>query len=169
LNAFTAVARVAVSPRRFTGDELGTTRGMAGAAPLDCIVTFDQAGGKFHFCVAHRWGDLSSGTRDQFRNIATILAHQAIIHTLPEATAVLQGGEHDRPSHRELIREINGLASRFQFYRHSLPWLELAEAFCRVDMAWNGTRFVDPDFGGAVYAVLPAALRQAAESKESAF
>jgi hypothetical protein len=38
-----------------------------------------------------------------------------------------------------------------------------------VDMAWNGTRFVDPDFGGAVYAVLPAALRQAAESKESAF
>ena len=164
LTAFATAAGVLVSPRRFTGAELGALRGMAPDEVLDCIITFEAAAGLLHICIAPRWGDLSPGARDQFRNIATILAHQAIEHTIPEARLIFHEGKQNSPAHRSLIRAVGEMARKCRFYRHSLPWRDLPEEFCRVDMAWSGTRFIDPDFAGAIYPVLPALLRQAAES-----
>jgi hypothetical protein len=83
---------------------------------------------------------------------------------MPEARLILHEGKQNSPAHRVLIRAVNEMARKCRFYRHSLPWRDLPEEFCRVDMAWTGTRFIDPDFAGAIYSVLPGVLRQAAES-----
>jgi hypothetical protein len=54
LTAFAAASGVLVSPRRFTGAELGALRGIGAEEVLDCIVSFEAAAGILHFCVAHR-------------------------------------------------------------------------------------------------------------------
>jgi hypothetical protein len=164
LAAFGDARRVVCSPRRFEGAELGAMQGVAADDYVDCVVSFQELEGVLHFCVAHRWGALSPGSRDQFRNIATVLARQAIAVSVPEAGVVFTQGKHASPAHRELIRQVNAMAGRLRFYRHALPRRDLREEFCRVDMAWNGTRFIDPDFESGIFSMLPAALRDAAEN-----
>jgi hypothetical protein len=164
LAAFADARRVVCSPRRFEGVELGAMQGVAADDYVDCVVSFQELDGLLHFCVAHRWGALSAGSRDQFRNIATVLARQAIVVSVPEAGVVFAQGKHASPEHRGLIRQVNEMAKRLRFYRHALPRRDLREEFCRVDMGWNGTRFIDPDFEAGIYSHLPAALRDAAEN-----
>jgi HEPN domain-containing protein len=164
LAAFAPGGAIMSSPRRFQSAELGAP----GEVFLDCIVTVHQLGAEIHFCIAHRWGDLSPSSRDQFRNIATVLARQAIEFSLPEA-AGLFGAKHATPDKRELIREINTRVSNFRFYRHVLPRRDLKEQFSRVDMTWTGTRYIDPDFEAALYNALPEALRKAQEASGSFF
>lgn len=168
LAAFAATGELISSWRRFDPAELGP--GTAGSEPLDCLVTFQQCGDTFHICLAHPWGRLSPQSRDQFRNIATILARQTMIVALPEADIVFRDGNHALAEHRQLIRQVNEWAGKFRFYRHLLPRRDLKEQFCRVDMTWNGARFIDPDFSACLYESLPASLRAATEqSADSPF
>jgi len=160
LAAFADKTTTVCSPRRFEAAEMGAGQGIAAESFLDCIVTMQELGEEVHFCIAHRWGALSPQSRDQFRNIATVLARQAIGFMNPE-TAEIFAAPHARPDQRLLVREINAQASRFRFYRHVLPRRELREQFGRVDMAWTGIKYIDPDFSAALYATIPEALREA--------
>jgi hypothetical protein len=164
LAAFQPAAEVISSSRRFEAAELGAHQGIAADSFLDCVVSVHEKGGNIHFCIAHRWGGLTPRAGDQFRNIATVLARQAIAFTFPAADEVF-GAKFASPDKRGLIRDINALAARFRFYRHVLPRRELREQFGVVEMAWAGTRFIDPDFSATLYPSLPEALRAAVESR----
>jgi hypothetical protein len=163
LGAFAVAENVISSWRRFEPAELDPYPSAKASQPLDCMVSFQQIGEAFHICIAHRWGDLAPQSRDQFRNIATMLARQAITFLHPEAAVIFAGGKHAAPEHRTLIRTVNETARRFYFYRHLWPRRDLKEQFCRVEMAWDGARFIDPDFSAVLYESLPAALRAASE------
>jgi hypothetical protein len=163
LAAFAAAETVLSSWRRFEIAELGPYQNSNAEAFLDCLVSFQQLDETLHFCVAHRWGGLSPQSQDQFRNIATVLARQALAFSIPGAEIIFADGQHNLLEHRELIRQVNERAKRFYFYRHLLPRRDLKEQFCRVDMTWNGTRFIDPDFSAGLYEALPAVLRAATE------
>jgi hypothetical protein len=166
LAAFGDSGAVLSSWRRFIPAEIGIDA--AGAEACDCLVSFQHIGEAFHVCLAHRWGGLSSRARDQFRNIATILARQAIEIAIPEAGMLFQDGRHRLAEHRDLIRRTNEMAAKFRFYRHLLPRRDLKEQFCLVTMTWDGARFIDPDFSAALYESLPAALRAAEQTPEPA-
>jgi hypothetical protein len=160
-----APARDALSSwRRFSPGELSRYPAATGTEPVDCLVSFHQLGGEFHICIAHRWGRLSPQSRDQFCNIATLLARQTIEVLHPGVGMIFTEGRHAAPQYRELLRQGNAAAARFRFYRHLLPRRDLKEQFCRVDMGWDGARFIDPDFEAALYEALPEALRAAAEN-----
>ena len=163
LAAFQPAVEVISSPRRFEAAELGVQQGIATETYLDCIVSVHEQGGKIHFCIAHRWGALTPRAGDQFRNVATVLARQAIGFTYPAAPAVF-GAKFATPDKRGLIRKINTLAARLRFYRHVLPRRELREQFGLVEMLWAGTRFIDPDFSATLFPSLPVALRAAVEA-----
>jgi len=165
LAAFVDEAAVIVSPRRFAAAELAPHDGSAPDAILDCVVSLHQLAGEAHFCIAHRWGDLSPKSSDQFRNIATRLAQQALEYLHPGAAVLFGKAGHASPEHRDLIRQVNASARTFHFYRHMLPRRDLKEQFCRVDMEWQGMRFIDPDWSAAIYASLPAVLRAASERR----
>jgi len=162
LAAFADAGTVISSWRRFVPAEIGVDA--AGGEACDCLVSFQQIGAAFHVCLAHRWGGLSPRARDQFRNIATILARQAIEIAIPEAAMLFRDGRHRLAEHRELIRQTNDMAAKFRFYRHLLPRRDLKEQFCLVAMTWDGARFIDPDFSAALYESLPAALRAAEQT-----
>jgi hypothetical protein len=166
LTAFADKTQIVWSPRRFEAAEMGAGQGISAETYLDCIVSMHELDSMLHFCIAHRWGGLSPQSRDQFRNIATVLARQAIGFMNPEAAAIF-GARDARPDQRLLVREINAQASRFRFYRHVLPRRELREQFGRVDMAWTGVKYIDPDFSAALYSSIPEALRTAAQGEES--
>ncbi len=163
LAAFAPLRDVLSSWRRFAPDELSRYPAATGAEPLDCLVSFHQLGGVFHICIAHRWGRLSPRSRDQFRNIATLLARQTMEVLHPGVGLIFTQDRHVAPQHRELLRQANAAAQRFRFYRHLLPRRDLREQFCQVAMGWDGARFIDPDFEAALYEALPEALRAAAE------
>ena len=129
---------------------------------LDCMVSFCFAGGLFHICLAHPWGALALKSNEIFRTIATQLARETLVLQEPEAAKLFQNEGHRLAQHRELIRQVNGLAAKLRFYRHLLPERGLREEFCRVDMVWNGAGWIDPDWSAMVYDRLPAALREAA-------
>jgi hypothetical protein len=164
LLAFADAQEVLVSPRRFAQVELAPHARAGEGDYLDCMVSVHQTGGEIHFCIAHRWGELSPGAGDQFRNIATLLARQALAFLHPGAEVLFGGGNHASPAHRELIKQVNASAATLRFYRHMLPRRDLKEQFCRVDMAWDGAKWLDPDWSAAIYDSLPAALRDAAAS-----
>jgi hypothetical protein len=163
LAAFAVPETVISSWRRFEMAELWSYNNPNGPAYLDCLVSFQQIGDDFHICIAHRWGGLSPQSQDQFRNIATILARQALQFAVPAAAVIFAEGKHNLLEHRDLIRQINDRAKNIHFYRHLLPRRDLKEQFCRVDMTWNGSKFIDPDFSAALYEALPAVLRAATE------
>jgi hypothetical protein len=162
LAAFADSGAVISSWRRFVPAEIG----IDAAEACNCLVSFQQIGEAFHVCLAHRWGGLSPRARDQFRNVATILARQAIEIAIPEAGMLFQDGRHRLAEHRELIRRTNGMAAKFRFYRHLLPRRDLKEQFCLVPMTWDGARFIDPDFSASLYESLPASLRAAEQTPE---
>ena len=164
LAAFAQAREVLSSWRRFAPAELSRYPTATGTEALDCLVSFHQLGEEFHICIAHRWGGLSPRSRDQFRNVATLLARQTIEVLLPGAGMLFTDGRHAAPEHRELIRAVNATARRFQFYRHLLPRRDLKEQFCRVAMEWDGARLIDPDFEAALFEALPVSLREAAEN-----
>ena len=163
LAAFHPASAVIASARRFEAAELGVHQGLPAETYLDCIVSVHEQGERIHFCIAHRWGALSPRSGDQFRNIATVLARQAIAFSHPDAGSVF-GAASASPDKRGLIRKINALAAKFRFYRHMLPRRELREQFGLVEMTWAGTRFIDPDFSATLFPSLPEALRAAAEA-----
>jgi len=166
LVAFAVAGAVVSSWRRFEPGELSAFPNAAGAEAVDCKVSFQQLGEEFHICLAHRWGELAPQSRDLFRNICTVLARQAMVVAIPDAGVIFHGGKHAAPEHRGLIRQVNAMAKRFHFYRHLLPSRDLKEQFCRVDMGWDGVRFVDPDFSALLYEAIPAVLRAACEGFE---
>ena len=125
LAAFAQAREVLSSWRRFAPAELSRYPTATGTEALDCLVSFHQLGEEFHICIAHRWGGLSPRSRDQFRNVATLLARQTIEVLLPGAGMLFTDGRHAAPEHRELIRAVNATARRFQFYRHLLPRRDL--------------------------------------------
>ncbi len=129
---------------------------------LDCMVSFCLADDMFHICLAHPWGGLALKSNEIFRTIATQLARESLLLQEPEAAKLFQDGGHRLAQHRELIRQVNGLAAKFRFYRHLLPERGLREEFCRVDMVWNGASWIDPDWSAMVYDKLPPVLREAA-------
>jgi hypothetical protein len=163
LAAFAVPETVISSWRRFEKADLWPYNNTSGPAYLDCLVSFQQIDDVFNICIAHRWGGLSPQSQDQFRNIATILARQALQFAIPAAGVIFAEGKHNLLQHRDLIRQINERAKKFHFYRHLLPRRDLKEQFCRVDMIWNGSKFIDPDFSAALYEALPAVLRAATE------
>ncbi|MDD2794948.1 hypothetical protein [Acidocella sp.] len=163
LAAFAPPRDVLSSWRRFFPAELSRYPAATGAEPVDCLVSFHQLGGEFHICIAHRWGRLSPHAHDQFRNVATLLARQTMEVLHPGVGMIFTEGRHAAPQYRELLRQANAAAARFRFYRHLLPRRDLREQFCRVDMGWDGARFIDPDFEVALYEALPEALRTAPE------
>lgn len=126
------------------------------------MVSFCLAAQLFHVCLAHPWGALTLKSNEVFRGIATQLTRESILLQLPEAASVFTDDGHRLARHRELIRQVNGLAAKFRFYRHLLPERGLQEEFCRVDMVWNGAGWIDPDWSAIVYNRLPATLREAA-------
>jgi hypothetical protein len=163
LLAFAAAGAVVSSARRFEPGELSPYPTATGDAALDCVVSFQALDETFHFCIAHRWGELSPQSRDQFRHVATLLARQAIEFSLPGAGVIFQQGRHAALEFREMIRQVNAMARRFCFYRHLLPGRGLKEQFCRVEMVWDGARFIDPDFSTGLYDAVPEVLRAASE------
>ncbi|MDE8345010.1 MAG: hypothetical protein POH28_02365 [Acidocella sp.] len=154
LAAFGPGEKILSSPRRFSAAELGRQ----GDEMLECVVSFHERGAEFHICIGHRWGALSAGAEDAFRLIATQLARQTIMILSPEAEILFAGGQHAAPAYRDLIRAVNDHARRFVFYRHLLPARGMKEQFCRVDMGWDGARFIDPDFSACLYEAVPASL-----------
>ncbi|OYV38462.1 MAG: hypothetical protein B7Z80_09980 [Rhodospirillales bacterium 20-64-7] len=166
LEAFADPAAVVTSPRRFAPELLGRR---ADAAPLDCVVHYQALGADNHFCITHRWGELAVTSRAPnaraiaqraaFQRVASQLARDAILFTLPHATPVFEPEGHRALANREAIREVNALAARLIFYRHALPARGQREEFGLVRMTWDGARFIEPDFGGSLYDRLPAALR----------
>ncbi|HQT45762.1 MAG: hypothetical protein B7X08_01570 [Acidocella sp. 20-63-7] len=163
LLAFAAAEAVVSSARRFEPEALSAYPTATGDAALDCVVSFQALDETFHFCIAHRWGELSPRSRDQFRHVATALTRQAIEFSLPGAGVIFQQGRHAALEFREMIRQVNAMARRFYFYRHLLPGRGLGEQFCRVEMLWDGARFIDPDFSNGLYDAVPAVLRAASE------
>lgn len=163
LLAFAAAGAVVSSARRFEPGALSPYPTATGDAALDCVVSFQALDETFHFCIAHRWGELSPQSRDQFRHVATLLARQAIEFSLPGAGVIFQQGRHAALEFREMIRQVNAMALRFCFYRHLLPGRGLREQFCRVEMVWDGARFIDPDFSTGLYDAVPEVLRAASE------
>jgi len=129
---------------------------------LDCMVSFCIAEGLVHLCLAHPWGGLALKSNEIFRGIATQLARETLVLQVPEAAKLFHNEGHRLARHRELIRQVNGLAAKLRFYRHLLPERGLREEFCRVDMVWNGAGWIDPDWSAQVYDKLPLALREAA-------
>ncbi|MCB5945233.1 hypothetical protein [Acidocella sp. KAb 2-4] len=129
---------------------------------IECMVSFQQIGDKFHICLAHPWGALTGHSNEAFRRIATQLARESILLHSPATAPVFLPDGHRRAQNRELIREVNALAASFQFYRHLLPGHGLREEFARVDMGWDGATFYDPDWSAMVFATLPETLRAAA-------
>ncbi|GLR65960.1 hypothetical protein GCM10010909_06380 [Acidocella aquatica] len=164
LAAFVPARDVLSSWRRFSPAELSRYPAGMGAEPVDCLVSFHQLGNEFHICIAHRWGRLSPRSRDQFRNIATLLARQTIEVLHPGVGMIFTEGRHAAPQYRDLLRQVNAAARRFHFYRHLLPRRDLKEQFGQVAMGWDGARFIDPDFEAVLYDALPEALRAAAEN-----
>ena len=129
---------------------------------IDCMVSFCLADGLIHICLAHPWGGLALKSNEIFRTIATQLARETILLQRPGAAVVFTDDGHKLARHRELIRQVNGLAAQCRFYRHLLPERGLREEFCRVDMVWNGASWIDPDWSAVVYDRLPRTLREAA-------
>ena len=164
LAAFAPARDVLSSWRRFRPDELSRYPAGMGDEPVDCLVSFHQLGEVFHICIAHRWGGLAPRSRDQFRHVATLLARQTIELLHPGAGVFFTEGRYAAPQYRDMLRQVNAAAGRFQFYRHLLPRRDLREQFGRVAMVWDGARFIDPDFEAALYEALPEALRGAAEN-----
>jgi hypothetical protein len=166
LEAFADPAGVITSPRRFAPELLGRR---ADAAPFDCVVHYQALGADNHFCITHRWGELAVTSRAPnaraiaqraaFQRVASQLAREAILFTLPHAAPVFEPEGHRALANREAIREVNALAARLVFYRHALPGRGQREEFGLVRMTWDGARFIEPDFGGLLYDRLPAALR----------
>ena len=153
------------------GQQVGLTAFAEGAGTIsswrrfgeiDCMVSFCMTEGLIHICLAHPWGGLALKSNDIFRAIATQLAHETLVLQAPEAAKLFQDEGHRLVQYRELIRLVNGLAAKLRFYRHLLPERGLREEFCRVDMVWNGAKWIDPDWSAQVYDKLPAALREAA-------
>lgn len=129
---------------------------------ISCLVSFHEAAGQYHVCLAHHWGQLHQQSNEAFRRIATLLARESIQLLAPETAPVFTPDGHRLARNRELIRTANALAARFSFYRHLLPEHGLREEFALVGMLWNGASFIDPDWSAVVYQTLPEALYLAA-------
>jgi hypothetical protein len=149
LAAFSHPGRVVTSWRRFA----------AGRETIECLISFDDAGGDYHFCLAQAWGRLGPHSNDIFVRIATQLAREGVEFMRPGAAKLFVNDQHRMLSNIELIRDVNRLVGQFHFYRHMLADKGLREAFMRVNMRWDGACFVDPDWSGNVYASLPDVLR----------
>lgn len=152
LAAFAKADEVVSTWRHFGPAEEGIT----------CLVSFHEAAGRYHVCLAHHWGRLHRQSNEAFRRIATQLTRESIMLLAPETTPVFEHEGHRQARNRELIRTANALAAKFRFYRHLLPERDLREEFALVDMAWNGAAFIDPDWSAALYRSLPEPLYLAA-------
>ncbi len=157
LTAFAMADEVVSTWRHFGSAESGIT----------CLVSFHESAGRYHVCLAHHWGRLHRQSNEAFRRIASQLAAESIQLLAPETAPVFEPGGHHQARNRELIRTANTLAGKFRFYRHLLPEQSLREEFAFVEMGWNGTAFVDPDWSAALYRSLPEALYLAAATPQS--
>jgi hypothetical protein len=150
LGAFSHGARVVSSWRRFG----------AGREIVDCLISFDEWGGDYHFCLTQCWPRLGAFSNEIFVRIATQLAREGLEFLHPGAARLFAHDQHRMAANLALIREVNRLARQFHFYRHSLADDGLKESFTRVPMRWEGAYFLEPDWEGALYASLPEALRE---------
>jgi len=148
----------------FAGDVVSTTRRFG---EIDLLVSFHETPPSYHVCLAHRWGELR-GSNETFRACASQLMRESILVLLPEAEPLFSAGRHHLVQHRDLLRQANALAARFHYYRHLQPGARQREEFTRVEMAWAGTHFIDPEWSAEVFATLPPTLREATAQMPSA-
>lgn len=153
LRAFAEASRVVTSWRQF------------GPGGPEALVSACEADEQIHICIAHRWGGIGPESNLRYLHASSLLAQEIITLRQPGAEALFKDDGFRMVANREMLRAGNEIAARLMLYRHLLPGAGQREEFARVNLVWNGARFVEPDWEAEIYGALPLALRAATMSE----